>query len=42
MGHLKGYFDRLMERPPVRRVMEEAKPFFSFYPFADGIPERFR
>ena len=40
-GHLKAYFDRLMERPSVQRVMEEAKPFFSFYPFADGILERF-
>ena len=42
MVHLKAYFERLMERPSVRRVMEEAKPFFSFYPFADAIPERFR
>ena len=42
MDHLKAYFERLMERPSVRRVMEEAKPFFSFYPFADAIPERFR
>ena len=40
--HLKAYFERLMERPSVRRVIEEAKPFFSFYPFADAIPERFR
>ena len=42
MGHLKAYFERLMERPPVRRVMEEAKPFFALYPFADAIPARFR
>ena len=42
MDHLKAYFERLMERPSVRRVMEEAKPFFSFYPFADAIPQRFR
>ena len=42
MGHLKAYFERLMEMPPVRRVIEEAKPFFSFYSFADAIPERFR
>ena len=42
MGHLMAYFERLMERPSVRWVIEEAKPFFSFFPFADAIPERFR
>ena len=40
--HLKAYFERLMERPSVRRVFEEAKPYFPLYPFADAIPERFR
>jgi glutathione S-transferase len=43
-GHhrLKAYFDRLMERPSVQRVMEEAKPYFALFPFADVIPKRFR
>ena len=41
MGHLKAYFERLMERPSVRRAIEEAKPFFAFYPLADAIPRRF-
>ena len=43
-GHvrLKRYFDRLMERPSVQRVIEEAKPYFQFYPFASDIPARFR
>jgi glutathione S-transferase len=40
--HLRAYFDRLMERPSVHRVLEEAKPYFSFYPFAEGIPKKFR
>ncbi|HEY0745387.1 MAG TPA: glutathione S-transferase family protein [Steroidobacteraceae bacterium] len=40
--HLRAYFDRLTERPSFRRVLEEAKPFFSFYPFAEGIPKKFR
>jgi glutathione S-transferase len=40
--HLSDYFDRLVERPSVRRVIEEAKPYFRFYPFASDIPERFR
>lgn len=40
--NLSAYFERLMNRPSVRRVLEEAKPYFSFYPFSDAIPARFR
>jgi glutathione S-transferase len=40
--NLAAYFERLMARPSVRRVLEEAKPYFSMYPFADAIPDRFR
>jgi glutathione S-transferase len=39
--HLRAYFERLMERPSVRRVLEEAKPYFPMYPFASAIPKRF-
>jgi glutathione S-transferase len=42
LGHLRSYFERLAARPSFRRVIEEAKPYFSFYPFADAIPARFR
>lgn len=42
LGHLRDYFDRLMDRPSVRRVVEESRPYFNFYPFADDIPPRFR
>jgi glutathione S-transferase len=38
---LGAYFDRLMERPSVRRVLEEARPYFPMYPFAEAIPRRF-
>ncbi|MYM38055.1 glutathione S-transferase family protein [Duganella qianjiadongensis] len=38
---LNTYFDRLMARPSVQRVLEEAKPYFRMYPFYDDIPERF-
>ena len=41
-GHLQAYFERLMARPSVQRVMEEAKPYFAMYPFAENIPARFR
>jgi glutathione S-transferase len=39
---LSAYFDRLTKRPSFARVLEEAKPYFSMYPFADAIPQRFR
>jgi glutathione S-transferase len=41
LTHLNAYFERLMERPSVQRVMAEARPYFRFYPFADAIPKRF-
>lgn len=31
-----------MTRPSVQRVLDEARPYFSMYPFAEAIPERFR
>lgn len=40
--HLEAYFGRLIARPSVRRVLDEAKPYFSMYPFAEAIPARFR
>jgi glutathione S-transferase len=42
LKHLSAYFDRLTKRPSFARVLEEAKPYFSMYPFADAIPQRFR
>jgi glutathione S-transferase len=42
LSRLRAYFDRLMDRPSVQRVIEEARPYFQFYPFADDIPKRFR
>ncbi|WP_448107358.1 glutathione S-transferase family protein [Pseudomonas azerbaijanoccidentalis] len=40
--HLSAYFERLTQRPSVQRVIDEAKPWFSFYPYVEAIPERFR
>jgi glutathione S-transferase len=42
LGSLKAYLDRLTDRPSFRRVLEEAKPYFSLYPFAEAVPGRFR
>jgi glutathione S-transferase len=39
--HLHDYFERLVTRASFGRVLEEAKPYFSLYPFADQIPARF-
>ena len=39
---LHAYFERLVERPSVRQVIEDAAPYFPLYPFADAIPKRFR
>ena len=40
--HLQGYFERLTQRPSFQRVIDEARPYFSLYPFAEVIPQRFR
>lgn len=38
---LAGYFERLMARPSVRRVITEARPFFQYFPMQHAIPARF-
>ncbi len=40
--HLLAYFERLMARPSVQRLTEEAKPYFDMYPIAEAIAPRFR
>lgn len=39
--NLAGYFERLMARPSVRRVIGEARPYFKYFPFNQAIPARF-
>lgn len=41
-ANLAAYAERLIARPSVKRVLDEAKPYFSMYPFAENIPERFK
>ncbi|AEG93246.1 glutathione S-transferase family protein [Ramlibacter tataouinensis] len=38
---LGGYYERLLQRPSVARVLEEARPYFQFYPFREALPARF-
>lgn len=42
-GHsnLAAYFERLMARPSVGRVIAEARPYFPMFPFNEAIPARF-
>jgi glutathione S-transferase len=41
-SRLSAYFDRVVERPSVRRTLVEAKPYFKDYPFGSAIATRFR
>lgn len=38
---MQAYFDRLVQRPSCARVLDEAKPWFRYFPFQDRIPARF-
>lgn len=38
---LRDYFERLLARPSVRRVISEAQPYFKFFPYREAMPERF-
>ena len=39
--NLKGYFERLLERDSFRRARDEARPYFSMFPYRDVMPDRF-
>jgi glutathione S-transferase len=39
---LAAYYERLLHRPSVARTLEEAKPFFQYYPYREALPDRFR
>ncbi|MGE0008007.1 MAG: glutathione S-transferase family protein [Parvibaculaceae bacterium] len=38
---LEAYLDRLLARASVRRVIDEARPFFPMFPYRDAMPARF-
>lgn len=38
---LDAYFERLLERPSVQRVVREAQPWFHYFPFAAALEPRF-
>jgi glutathione S-transferase len=40
--NLLAYFERLLTRPSVQRVLQEAKPYLHMYPFIEAVPARFQ
>lgn len=38
---LGAYLERLLARPSVQRVLEEARPYFKFFPYRDAMPARY-
>jgi glutathione S-transferase len=38
---LAAYFDRLMDHPPVARTIDQARPWFKFFPGRSGLSRRF-
>ena len=42
LPHLDAYFERLTARPSIIRTIEEAKPFFSMFPYQEAMEARFR
>lgn len=39
--HLAAYFDRLVDRPAVARVIEAARPWFKYFPGRAGLARQF-
>jgi glutathione S-transferase len=39
--NLAAYSERLVERPSMQRVLSEARPWFSLFPYRDAMPARF-
>jgi glutathione S-transferase len=38
---LTAYLERLLERPSIKRVISEAQPYFSMFPYRDAMPDRY-
>lgn len=38
---LAAYFERLLARPSVTRVLDEARPYFQYYPYKEKLGARF-
>ena len=38
---LSSYLERLLQRPSVKRVLSEAQPYFSMFPYREAMPARY-
>jgi glutathione S-transferase len=38
---LAAYLERLLQHPSIRRVLSEAQPYFSVFPYREAIPKRY-
>ena len=38
---VEAYLERLLARPSVKRVIDEARPFFPMFPYRDAMPARY-
>ncbi len=38
---LAAYFERLLQRESFKRVLVEARPYFSYFPYKEALPARF-
>lgn len=39
---LQAYHERLLQRPSIARVLDEAMPYFKFYPYKENLPARYK
>jgi glutathione S-transferase len=39
--YTNAYLERLLQRPSVRRVLAEAQPYFSMFPYREAMPTRY-
>jgi glutathione S-transferase len=39
--HVAAYFERLVARPSFARVLDEARPWFRYFPYVEAMPARF-
>lgn len=40
-SNLAAYLDRLLARPSVKRVIDEARPYFPLFPYRDAMPAHY-
>jgi glutathione S-transferase len=38
---LSAYLERLLQRPSIKRVLSEAQPYFSMFPYREAMPKRY-